>query len=38
MRRMDELHTAHPFYGARQLVAALRLQGVLTGRNRVRTD
>ena len=36
MRRPDELHTAYPsFYGACQLVAALRLQGVFTGRNRM---
>ena len=25
MRRINELHTAHPFYGTRQLVVALRL-------------
>ncbi len=36
IRRLNELRTAYPFYGAHQLVAALRLQGVFTGRNRVR--
>ena len=36
MRRIDELHTAHPFHGARQIAAALRLQGERTGRNRAR--
>ena len=36
MRRIDELHTAHPFYGARQITASLRLAGERTGRNRVR--
>ena len=36
MRRIDELHTAHPFHGARQIMAALRLENKRTGRNRVR--
>ena len=36
MRRIDEPHTAHPFHGARQIMAALRLDGERTGRNRVR--
>ena len=36
MRRMDELHTDRPIYGSRQMVAALQLEGVRTGRKRVR--
>ena len=36
MRRIDEPHTAHPFHGARQIMAALRLEGERTGRNRIR--
>ena len=36
MRRMDELHLAHPFYGSRQLVRHLRREGVVAGRHRVR--
>ena len=37
MRRMDELHTnPPPCYGAHQMVAAPRLEGMLTGRDRVR--
>ena len=36
MHTMDRLHTAHPIYGSRQMVAALRLRGVRTGRDRVR--
>jgi putative transposase len=27
MRRMDELHLAHPFYGSRKLSLALRAEG-----------
>ena len=35
MRRINELHTATPIHGTRQIVAALRLEGA-AGRNRVR--
>ena len=36
MRRLDELHLAHPFYGSRQMVRHLRREGVTVGRHRVR--
>ncbi len=36
MREIDELHTAHPFYGSRQMVRHLRRQGIRVGRHRVR--
>ena len=36
MRRLDELHLAHPFYGSRQMVRHLRHEGVVVGRHRVR--
>ena len=36
MRRLDELHLAHPFYGSRQLARHLRREGVVVGRHRVR--
>ena len=36
MRRMDELHLAHPFYGSRQMARHLRRDGVVAGRHRVR--
>ena len=36
MRRMDELHTEHPFHGSRQIVNHLWLEGVCVGRHRVR--
>ena len=36
MRRLDELHLAHPFYGSRQMVRHLRREGVAVGRHRVR--
>ena len=36
MRRMDELHLAHPFYGSRQMARHLRREGVTVGRHRVR--
>ena len=36
MRRLDELHLAHPFYGSRQMVRHLRREGVVVGRHRVR--
>lgn len=36
MRRMDELHLSRPMYGARQMVFALRREGIRAGRNRVR--
>ena len=38
MRRMDELHMAHPFYGSRQLMRHLRREGVTAGRHRIRSD
>ena len=34
MRRIDELFLKHPFYGARQMVRHLRLEGVRIGRHR----
>ena len=36
MRRMDELYTKWPFYGARRMVAALRQDGAIVNRKRVR--
>jgi len=36
MRRLDELHLAHPFYGSRQMIRHLRREGVVAGRHRVR--
>src|SRR5271167_1957790 len=36
MRRMDELHLAYPFYGSRRLAAALRRDGWLVNRKRVK--
>ena len=36
MRRIDELHTEKPSRGARQIISKLRLEGIATGRNRVR--
>ena len=36
MRRMDELHLEHPFYGSRQMSSHLRREGVVAGRHRVR--
>ena len=36
MRRLDELHLAHPFYGSRQMMRHLRREGVTVGRHRVR--
>ena len=36
MRRLDELHLAHPFYGSRQMARHLRREGVTVGRHRVR--
>jgi putative transposase len=37
MRRLDELHLAHPFAGSRMLRDLLRLQGVPIGRKHVAT-
>ena len=37
MRRLDELHLAHPFLGARKLAAMLKRQGLAVGRRHVRT-
>ena len=36
MRRIDELYTERPFYGSRQMAAALRREGLSAGRKRVR--
>ncbi len=36
MRRIDELFMAYPFYGSRQIQAALALEGIAAGRHRVR--
>ena len=36
MRRLDELHLEHPFYGSRQMAGHLRREGVVAGRHRVR--
>ena len=36
MRRLDELHLEHPFYGSRQMARHLRRERVATGRHRVR--
>ena len=36
MRRLDELHLEHPFYGSRQMVRHLAREGVVAGRHRVR--
>ena len=36
MRRIDELYTAHPFYGSRQMSRHLVREGFAAGRDRVR--
>ena len=36
MRRLDELHLEHPFYGSRQMARHLGREGVVVGRHRVR--
>ncbi len=36
MRKIDELFTAYPFYGSRQMKRALAHSGVMVGRHRVR--
>jgi len=36
MRRIDELYTAHPFYGSRQMSRHLRREGWPAGRDKVR--
>lgn len=35
MRRIDELYTAHPFYGSRQMTAVLRREGWAVNRKRM---
>ena len=35
--RIDEIYTRWPFYGSRKIAAALRQEGLLVGRDRVRT-
>ena len=37
MRRLDQLHLAHPFAGSRMLRDLLRLEGFCVGRKHVRT-
>jgi len=37
MRRLDELHLAHPFLGARKLAAMLKREGLAVGRRHVGT-
>jgi putative transposase len=37
MRRLDELHLAHPFLGARKLATMLKREGLAVGRRHVRT-
>jgi putative transposase len=37
LRRLDELHLAHPFLGARKLATMLKRQGLAVGRRHVRT-
>ncbi len=32
-RRLDELYTAHPFYGSRRMTAVLRREGYAVNRN-----
>ena len=36
MRRLDELHLEHPFYGSRQMARHLRRAAVVAGRHWVR--
>ena len=36
LRRLDELHLEHPFYGSRQMARHLRREGVVAGRHRLR--
>ncbi len=36
MRQIDKLFTKHPFYGSRQIVRSLAMQGSQVGRHRVR--
>ena len=35
MRRMDELHLKHPFFGSRMMTRTLKAEGVLVNRKRV---
>ena len=35
MRRMDELHLKHPFFGSRMMARTLKAEGVLVNRKRV---
>ena len=35
MRRMDELHLKHPFFGSRMMTRTLKAKGVLVNRKRV---
>lgn len=37
MNRLDEIFTAYPFYGSRRLVVALKKEGFLVGRARIRS-
>ena len=36
MRRIDEIYTAHPFYGSRKMTTVLRREGWAVNRKRVR--
>ena len=36
IRRLDDLHLEHPFYGSRQMVRHLRRESVVAGWHRVR--
>ncbi len=35
--RIDEIYTAHPYYGSRRIAALLKKEGIPVGRDRVRT-
>ncbi len=36
MKEIDRVFTKHPFFGSRQIVAYLRIEGTVVGRHRVR--
>ena len=35
MRRMDELHLKHPFFGSRMMTQTLKAEGAIVNRKRV---
>ena len=37
MNRIDQIHTAAPFFGSRKIVAALARQGILIGRDKAQS-